>query len=169
MKLIMTLEEFENIEVYPKAEYLTFNHFEALLNPFLSDFEINYPLFSVGQKALYCMGTLSGQIGNGGLYQFFFNKTDIVHDTRNAIITLKENDLLTNFDKAFNIFEKAVLTIMANKNYSSKFINSLKFYSLLKKNIDLDWFDEYFYEYEIMLQKNLLNYIKSNPYEFIEK
>jgi Domain of unknown function (DUF4375) len=158
MKLKMTLQEFKDIEVYNAEEYLTSNHCSVLLNPYLSKFEENYPFFSTGQKVLYCISSLSGQVNNGGLFQFFFNKTDLIEDTFKAIQLLNEQELEKNFEKAYNLFvEKALNTLVKTSSYIRA-----------KKRIDLEWFDSYFDEHTIELERNLLKYINNNPFEFIE-
>jgi Domain of unknown function (DUF4375) len=169
MKLKMTIQEFEKIEDYPKEEYLTFNHFETLLNPYLKDFKKNYPLFSKGQKVLYCISTFGGQVNNGGIFQFFQNKPYLIDDTRIALKTLNETEMLNNFDKAFQTFDSPISILQWIKIFYYQITNKVKAYIIRKEGTDLDWFDDYFYENDKNLERSLLKYIKNNPFEFIEK
>lgn len=123
-----------------------------------------------GQRILYSLTALDGQVKNGGITQFFWNCPDLIFSASDALTALKYSELTT-------AYEKALETLVGNKekwielrHQSSS--NPAEFWAPFQATYDLlelDWFDDaYFHNYGPTLINLLVRYVRDNKAEFIE-
>ena len=53
-----------------------------------------------GQRVLYSLATLDGQVKNGGITQFFWNCPDLVFPASDALAALSYSELSVAYEKA---------------------------------------------------------------------
>src|SRR5262249_15704116 len=100
-----------------------------------------------GQRILYSLAALAGQVKNGGITQFFLNWSDLIIPARDALSALDCSELSA-------AFENALKSLIGNKdkwvdlrNRSSN--NPEEFWEPFQATydlLDLDWFDDAYFE-----------------------
>ncbi len=106
----LSLAEFDAIPVddeHPISEY-----YDKLIanNVKFRDVEGEYPRgygdirviprFTRGQQLLILLGYFDGQVKNGGITQFFWNRAEYIFAVRDAMAELGASDLLHNYEEA---------------------------------------------------------------------
>jgi hypothetical protein len=123
-----------------------------------------------GQRILYSLGALDGQIRNGGVTQFFWNCPDLIFPAGEALPALGCPELAA-------AYEKALSSLIGNKDQWLELRNRSRndpanFWGPFQATydlLDLAWFDHaYFGQYGPALLARLVEYIRANKAEFIE-
>src|SRR5262245_19916936 len=123
-----------------------------------------------GQRILYSLAALDGQVKNGGITQFFWNCPDLILPASDALVALNYSELSVVYQKAVEslIGEKDTwldLRKQASSDQASFWGPFQATYDLL----DLNWFDDaYFEQYGPRLIDLLVKYVRENKSEFIE-
>ena len=123
-----------------------------------------------GQRILYSLSALDGQVKNGGVTQFFWNCPNLIFPASDALAALKYSELSTAYEKALEslIGKKDKWVELRNQsgNDPETFWEPFQAtYDLL----DLNWFDDaYLEQYGPTLIDLLLKYVRENKAEFIE-
>jgi hypothetical protein len=123
-----------------------------------------------GQRVLYTLAALDGQVQNGGLAQFFWNCPDLVFEAQDALNVLAEEELTGAYDQALeqligNQHKWLELRRQAGGDPEDFWRHFEASYDVL----NLSWFDDaYFDTYGPSLVARLLNYVDVNRSEFIE-
>lgn len=128
-----------------------------------------------GQRILYSLAALDGQVKNGGITQFFWNCPDLILPASDALAAL-------NYSELSVAYEKALESLIGKKDKWVELRNQSK--SVLAKSdpadfwgpfqatydlLDLNWFDDaYFEQYGPTLIDLLVKYVRENKAEFIE-
>jgi hypothetical protein len=123
-----------------------------------------------GQRILYSLAALDGQVKNGGITQFFWNCPDLILAVSGALNSLGETDLSAAYEKAIECLignnPEWIELRMRSSNDPSNFWEPFRAsYDLL----DLAWFDNaYFDTHGPFLVTKLVNYVRSHKEEFID-
>lgn len=122
-----------------------------------------------GQRILYSLAALDGQVKNGGITQFFWNCPDLIFPASDAIASL-------NYSELSVAYEKALDTLVGNKDTwldlrkqsSGDPANFWEPFQATYDLLDLTWFDDaYFEQYGPALIDLLVKYVRENRAEFI--
>lgn len=123
-----------------------------------------------GQRILYSLGALDGQVENGGITQFFWNCPDLLVEASESLNLLGESELGQAYDKAFNSLigkkeEWIDLRAQACRESHIYWEPFQKSYELL----NLEGFDDAYYQtYGPALIARLVDYVKSHTEQFIK-
>jgi len=124
-----------------------------------------------GQRILYSLAALDGQVKNGGITQFFWNCPDLIFLASDSLAALNYSDLSVAYEKALESLigkkDKWLNLRNQSRNDPAKFWERFQAtYDLL----DLNSFDDaYFEQYGPTLIDLLVKYIRENKAEFIEQ
>lgn len=123
-----------------------------------------------GQRILYSLAALDGQVKNGGVTQFFWNCPDLIFLASDTLAALKYSELSVAYDKALESLLGKKDRWVELRNQSGK--DSETFWEPFQATydlLDLNWFDEaYFDQYGPALIDLLIKYVRENKAEFIE-
>jgi hypothetical protein len=124
-----------------------------------------------GQRILYSLAALNGQVKNGGISQFFWNCPDLIFPTSDALAALNYSELSTAYEKALESLIGNKDKWVALRNQSGNDPESFwEPFQATYDLLDLNWFDDaYFEQYGPSLVDLLVNYVKENKVEFIEQ
>lgn len=125
---------------------------------------------TAGQRILYALSALDGQINNGGVTQFFWNCPDLIFPAYDALTALGYSELTANYEQALErlLGQKARWSELRQQAVSQP-DTFWETYQTLHEELDLDWFDEwYFKQAGPELIGRLVHYVQEHPEEFIE-
>jgi hypothetical protein len=124
-----------------------------------------------GQRILYSLAALDGQVKNGGITQFFWNCPDLIFPASDALAALSYSELSVAYDKALeSLIGKKGTWLDLRKKSSSNPANSWGPFQATYDLLDLNWFDgAYFEQYGPTLINLLVSFVSENKVEFIEK
>jgi hypothetical protein len=123
-----------------------------------------------GQRTLHSLAALDGQVGNGGIAQFFWNCPDLIIEASESLEVLGETELAAAYGRALealigNKEDWLELRKLAGADPEGFWESFQATYDLL----DLDWFDTaYFGQHGGLLVARLVNYVQTHRAEFIE-
>lgn len=123
-----------------------------------------------GQRILYALTALDGQVRNGGVTQFFWNCPDLIFPACDAMAALGYSE----FSAAY---EQALERLLGQKDRwidlrDQSRANPADFWGSFQATydlLDLDWFDDaYFKQYGPALVTRLVKYVSEHKKEFIQ-
>jgi hypothetical protein len=122
-----------------------------------------------GQRILYALAVLDGQVHNGGITQFFWNYPDLVAEVSEALQSLGATELAEAYDKALaGLIGKQDDWGELRRRSSNDPSNFWEPFEQSYDLLDLAWFDDaYFRMYGPSLVQRLVNYVQANKQEFI--
>jgi hypothetical protein len=164
-RINITIDELNSLQEYEDEEFLMFNYEEKLIHPVFEKIgksKSDKQLFSEltdGQKALWTLAELNGQINNGGIAQYFWNSQGkFAADATVGLTLIGENKVCPQFREAIEKSEKIELTFFKRTNDFSGYATKL----------DLNEFDSLFLHNAGEIQKKMIDFIKSHPDQFIK-
>lgn len=122
-----------------------------------------------GQRILYSLAALDGQVKNGGITQFFWNCPDLIVPVSDALAFLNYSELSVAYEKALEslIGNKDTWLDLRNQSHGDP-ANFWKPFQATYDLLDLNWFDDAYYEqYGPALIDLLVQYVRENRAEFI--
>jgi hypothetical protein len=178
-ELKKSIEAFENRTIYKKLtpeiiskikdddlEQAVYDNIAAkMMNDEREEIEIVKSL-TTGQRAIYVVWVITGQIDNGGFNQFYFNSTrqfaEVGEEAFKTIGSEKRAALLNRANQTYNKSAEVL------KKYNDGTIEG--FSKSYEENL-FDKLDEEFYklEEEESLRTLIIKYIRSNMNEFISR
>jgi hypothetical protein len=145
---------------------------QELLHQFVGRFDRPdcWTCLTQGQRILYSLAALDGQVKNGGITQFFWNYPDLIVPASGALVALGYSDLLAAFEKALeSLIGKKEAWLELRKQSSSDPASFWEPFQASYNLLELTWFDDaYFEEYGPTLTGLLVEYVKEHKREFIE-
>ena len=125
-----------------------------------SEVELSMRL-SPGQKALYFIWYLDGQVTNGGFIQFYWN------GYRKYLEPILEGLKLIGDNEMFELVEKADKEFLANQDKFSEYQKQDDYETLCDKLAQFDELDESYYELNDETMSLIEKYARRNPDEFV--
>ena len=124
-----------------------------------------------GQRILYSLGALDGQVKNGGITQFFWNCPDLIFPASEALPVLGCSELAAAYEKALEcLIGKRYRWLELRNQSRSDPANFCGPFQATYDLLDLTWFDDaYFEQYGPTLLARLVEYVRVNKAEFIEQ
>jgi hypothetical protein len=124
-----------------------------------------------GQRILYSLGALDGQVKNGGIIQFFWNCPDLIFPASEALTALGCSELAVAYEKALaSLIDKKDNWLGLRNQSDGDPANFLRSFQVTYDLLDLSWFDDaYFKRYGPTLLTRLVEYVRENKAEFVEK
>ena len=125
---------------------------------------------TAGQRILLSLSTLDGQVRNGGVAQFFWNRPDFILEASESLGSLGEVGLASAYDRAVKALvgkrqDWVDLRKRAGPDLDGFWGPFRATYDLL----DLGWFDDaYFDRHGAALVSRLVSYVQSHKAEVIE-
>ena len=116
---------------------------------------------SPGQKALYFIWYLDGQVTNGGFIQFYWN------GYRKYIDPILEGLKLIGDDVMYELVKKADKEYLSNQDKFFKYQELDDSETLYDELTQFDDFDESYYEQNDEMMSLLEQYARKNPEEFV--
>jgi hypothetical protein len=178
---IMAAEQFGTIPV--SDDYPAYSQYEALIvsNERISD-EVFGPKWfkelTSGQRMLIQLVGFDGQVRNGGITQFFWNRTESVFEVAEWLERLEVTELQSNYGRA--------LEALAGKKSRWRDLRAefaWETFCQTYKLLDLGWFDDAYYDDRGFDEQNewvvharglgramltrLVEYVRTHPTEFI--
>lgn len=146
---------------------------QEFLQPFvgrLDDAEC-WPSLTQGQRILYALAAMDGQVSNGGITQFFWNCPDLIFPASEALAAIQYSELSAAFEKALeSLIGKRDRWLELRKQSSSDPSNFWEPFQATYDLLDLSWFDDaYFQDYGPRLIGLLVQHVRENNAEFIEQ
>ena len=144
----------------------------AMLKPFvgrLDDPEC-WNKLTPGQRILYSLASLDGEVKNGGITQFFWNCTDLIFPANHALLALNYPELSAAFEKALEglIGKKDKWVELRNQSGGDP-ANLWEPFRATYELLDLGGFDDAYYEqFGTKLIDLLVKYVQAKKTEFIE-
>lgn len=124
-----------------------------------------------GQRILYALTALDGQVRNGGVTQFFWNCSDLIFPAGDALAALGYVELSAAYEQALERLLGQKDRWMDLRDQSRA--NPDDFWGSFQKTYDLlelDWFDNaYFKQFGPALVTMLVKYVSEHKAEFIEQ
>ena len=159
-------------------EYIT-NLFDSLPILAIDEYESDNGFFNAltrGQKIFYCVLTFDGEVDNGGVWQFFFNKPELCFATLESLKELKLDTLAQVYQKCLDEFIGSSdsyskrKTIFNNDkvNWEKRWNSFSEGYEDIKSAKALE---DYFYkeEFKKNFYKSIVDYIESHLEQFVKK
>jgi hypothetical protein len=146
----------------------------------LDDEEEFWNRLSVGQKVFYSFLAFEGEVDNGGLFQFFWNKPAHVYSFREVINILKLEELADDYISALKAYEKLSSEISKIKEdldpdkegWEDEYYEA---YDKIQEKFDAETdagtnVDEYFYEpgFKILFHEAMCDFIENNRALFVK-
>jgi hypothetical protein len=178
---VMSAAQFDIIPA--DGNYPSYGYYEDLIgnNERISDevFEPErFKELTTGQRMLIRLFAFDGQVRNGGITQFFWNRTESIFEVADWLERLGVTELQANYERA--------LEALGGKKYQWRELraefaweNFRQTYALL----DLGWFDDAYYDTRGFNERNewvvqarglghamltrLAEYVRTHPAEFI--
>src|SRR5262245_47287395 len=124
-----------------------------------------------GQRILYSLAALDGQVKNGGITQFFWNCPDLMFPASDALAALSYSELSVAYEKALeSLIGKKDTWLHLRKQSNSDRADFWGPFQATYDLLDLTWFDDaYFEQYGPTLIDRLVKYVRENKAEFIEQ
>jgi hypothetical protein len=124
-----------------------------------------------GQRILYSLAALDGQVKNGGITQFFWNCPDLIFPASDALAALNYSELSVAYEKALeSLIGKKDAWLDLRKQSSADSANFWEPFRATYDLLDLNWFDDaYFDQYGPTLIDVLVKYVREKKTEFIER
>lgn len=124
-----------------------------------------------GQRILYPLAALDGQVKNGGITQFFWNCPNLVFPASDALVALNYSELSVAYEKALErLIGEKDKWLDLRKQSSSDPADFWGPFQATYDLLDLNWFDDtYFEQYGPTLIDLLVKYVRDNKAEFIEQ
>jgi hypothetical protein len=169
----MTLDQFKEIGPYTDPEYLTFNYeenlFEHIRNQLLNHNATTYNSLTKGQKLLWGYITLSSQIRNGGIAQYYWNYEDeYINDFNLFLSVINDKEFAKLLNKSKETYIKNRYLVSNYKHLDEQPNKLHNYYRLWIDVLKGDDLDKYFFTNATKLEKAVYDYIISNPAEFIK-
>jgi hypothetical protein len=125
---------------------------------------------TLGQRILYPLAVLDGQVKNGGITQFFWNYPGLVFPASDALAALEHSELSVAYEKALeSLLGKTDDWLDLRKQANSDGVSFWTAFQETYDLLDLTWFDDaYFDQYGPTLIDLLVEYVQENKGEFIE-
>lgn len=123
-----------------------------------------------GQRILYSLAALDGQVKNGGITQFFWNCPDLIFPASDALAALRYSELSVAYEKALeSLMGKKDTWLDLRKQSGSDPANNWGPFQATYDLLGLNWFDDAYFEgYGATLLEMLVKYVQENKAEFIE-
>jgi hypothetical protein len=123
-----------------------------------------------GQRILYPLAAMDGQVKNGGMVQFLWNCPDLICPASDALTALGYSELAAAYEKSLEcLFGKKGKWLELRKQSSSDPAIFWEPFQATYDLLDLNWFDNaYFKQYGPTLIDLLMRYVRENKAEFIE-
>jgi hypothetical protein len=123
-----------------------------------------------GQRILYSLGALDGQVRNGGMTQFFWNCPDLIFEASEALASIGETELTMAYDKALEgLIRNRDDWLELRRQSSTDPSNFWEPFQASYDLLNLSWFDDaYFDRYGPSLVARLVSYVKSHKGEFVK-
>jgi hypothetical protein len=143
------------------------------------------PQLTTGQRMLLVLGTLDGQVKNGGLTQFFWNYPEYIFEARDAIEILDESELLKNYEAALELLvgNKDHWFELREKSFADWTAPDWEPFRQSYELLNLSWFDNAYFDQRgendsgqwvklsdglgIRLMRKLADYVRSHKSEFV--
>lgn len=169
----MTLAEFKEIGPYEDPQYLTFNYeetlFEHIRNQLLNYNETTYNSLTKGQKLLWGYITLSSQIRNGGITQYYWNyESEYIDDMNLFLNVIKDQEFTNLLNESKEIYIKNKHLVSNYKHLDDQPNKLHNYYGLWADIIKGDKLNKYFFANTEKIEKAIYNYVTKNPKEFIK-
>lgn len=122
-----------------------------------------------GQRIIYSLAALDGQVKNGGITQFFWNCPDLIFAASDALASLSCNELSGSYENALkSLIANKSMWLDLRKQSSVELASFWEPFQATYDLLDLNWFDDaYFKQYGPELIDLLITYIRENRGEFI--
>lgn len=144
--------------LFDKNKVDNLDKFEVQNELFKNTFNYKYSDLTSGQKMLYNLFILAGEVDNGGFIQYFQNNQD--NYFKGTIQSFK----LINDVKTLGIFNKALKIYYKNEDYCSA--RDLDAELSEEDGLKLEQLDAGFYETSQQRQRLITNYLRNNVEEF---
>ena len=180
-RCVMTAAQFDAIPV--SDGYPAYGHYESLIsnNERITD-EVFGPKWfeelTAGQRMLIQLVGFDGQVRNGGITQFFWNRTESVPEVADWLERLAVPELQANYARAVE-----ALTGKKSRWRALRAVFAWGTFRQTYKLLDLGWFDDAYYGNGRFNERNewvvharglghamltrLVEYIRTHPAEFI--
>jgi Domain of unknown function (DUF4375) len=140
-----------------------------------------------GQQLLIRLGVFDGQVGNGGITQFFWNYPEYLFDVRDAIEFLGDADVLRNYEQALEtlVGKKEDWLALREQHYREGDQPDWETFRQTYDLLDLSWFEDAYFDEKgynenkewVRLKRGLAHpflmrlaeYVRSHRLEFIEE
>jgi hypothetical protein len=123
-----------------------------------------------GQRVLYSLAALDGQVLNGGLAQFFWNCPNLIFEAQDALRVLAEQELARAYDQALgSLIGNQHAWLELRRQAGGDPDDFWRHFEASYDVLDLSWFDDaYFDIHGPTLIARLVDYVGINRSEFIE-
>jgi hypothetical protein len=122
-----------------------------------------------GQRILYLLSSLDGQVENGGVCQFFWNCPRLVFGVPDALESIGEHSLRQQYNKALEALIGGTDDWIELRKRASD--DPANFWTPFQEScdlLDLGWFDDaYFQTYRQGLISRLVDHVRTHRHEFI--
>lgn len=166
-RIEMSIDEFNALTEYEDKEYLAFNYEERLVAPLFDEidgpdsYESVFAGLTQGQKMLWSLSELNGQIANGGIAQYFWNQTGkYAKEAERGLEIIGDTTVLPSF--------RSIMSRGADLQPTLIMRNTPNGFADYAERLDGYAFDRMFLTNAQATQQRIIDYIKAHPEEFIK-
>ena len=129
-----------------------------------------------GQKVFYSFLIFNGEVDNGGVYQFFFNRPEFCFAIYDSLEVLGLYELKNDYSRCLDEFlsepnsfnQRKVIFLHKNHDWAKRWNSFTEGYSEIKS---AETIENYYYKvpYKKLLYKTLVDYIDNHIESFVRK
>ena len=176
IRLKMSVEEFNKIEPYDDPEYLTGNYEDILFKEIrlsllnTDTYLKTYADLTKGQKILWGYISLSAEIRNGRITQYYWNTMGIyVKDLHLILKVINDAEFEKLLNEYNDVFLKNEIILQNYRHLDSQDLNNgVDYYGLWAEFFKDEKLTSYFLANTVALEKKIYEYVKNNRKEFIK-